>query len=66
MKNINEYLNINDFSKKYGVPVPTVRDWINKKRIRAIRNINPFIPHQLWIHKKEWNKVLPFIGDRYK
>ena len=66
MKNINNYLNINDFSKEHNVPVPTVRDWIKKKRIKAIRKLNPFIPHQLWIDKSEWKKILPFVKNRYK
>ena len=51
------YYTLKEIEKKYGKSRHTIRSWIRKGRIEAIRDVKPFMRHELYNRKKDGDNL---------
>ena len=51
------YYTLKELEKKYGKSKHTIRMWIKKGMIEAVKDVNPFMRHELYIKKEDWDNL---------
>jgi len=49
-----------------GVPIVTIRYWINKGRLKAFQKVDRFNPRRWYVSESDWLDVPAYIRQRYE